>query len=92
MALLSADRSPAHHRRRFAHAATLPRQACELSFWRSQNLKTFLSCKSFPLHPFFFFFGTDYMIPQTFTVTSEHIRLYFLVFLFLHFLVVVSVR
>ena len=32
------------------------------------------------------------MIPQTFTVTSEHIRFYFLVFLFLHFLVVVSVR
>jgi len=31
------------------------------------------------------------MIPQTFTVTSEHIRFYFLVFLFLHFLVV-SVR
>jgi len=26
------------------------------------------------------------------TVTSQHIRLYFLVFLFLHFLVVVSVR
>ena len=32
------------------------------------------------------------MIPQTFTVTSEHIRFYFSVFLFLHFLVVVSVR
>jgi len=29
-----------------------------------------------------FFFRTDYMIPQTFTVTSEHIRFYFLVFLF----------
>jgi len=27
----------------------------------------------------FFFFKTDYMIPQTFTVTSEHIRFYFLV-------------
>ena len=24
----------------------------------------------------------DYMIPQTFTVTSEHIRFYFLVFCF----------
>jgi len=34
-----------------------------------------------------------YMIPQTFTVTSEHIRLYFSVFfLFFHFLVVVSVE
>ena len=30
----------------------------------------------------FFFFGTDYMIPQTFTVTSKHIYFYFLVFLF----------
>jgi len=28
---------------------------------------------------------TDYMIPQTFTVTSEHIRFYFLVFLFYTF-------
>jgi len=32
------------------------------------------------------------MIPQTFTVTSEHIRFYFLVFSVLHFLVVVSMR
>ena len=24
--------------------------------------------------------GTDYMIPKTFTVTSEHIRFYYLVF------------
>jgi len=40
----------------------------------------------------FFFFRADYPIPQTFTVTSEHIRFYFSVFLFLHFLVVVSVR
>ena len=41
---------------------------------------------------FFFFFRTDYMIPQTFTVTSS-IRL-FLLFSFsvLQFLVVVSVR
>jgi len=31
------------------------------------------------------------MIPQTLTVTSEHIRFYFLVFV-LHFLVVVSMR
>ena len=33
---------------------------------------------------------TDYMIPQTFTVTSEHIRLYF--FSVLQFLVVGSMR
>jgi len=49
---------------------------------------------SFPPQPFFFFFfTTDYMIPHTFTVTSEHILFYFLVFFsVLHFLVVVSVR
>ena len=41
---------------------------------------TSLFCKSFPLQPFFFFFRTDYMIPQTFTATSEHIRFYFSVF------------
>ena len=44
------------------------------------RLKTLLFCKSFPPQPFFFFFGTDYMIPLTFTVTSGHIRFYFLVF------------
>jgi len=36
--------------------------------------------------------GLTTWIPPTFTVTSEHIRFYFLVFLFLHFLVVVSVQ
>jgi len=35
------------------------------------QLKTFLFYKSFPLQPFFFFFRTTYMIPQTFTVTSS---------------------
>ena len=35
------------------------------------ELKTFLFCKSLPLQPLFFFFRTDYMIPQTFTVTSR---------------------
>ena len=50
-----------------------------LSFNHSR-LKTFFFCKSFPLQPFFFFFRTDYTIPHTFTVTSEHIRSYFLVF------------
>ena len=44
------------------------------------RLKTLLFCKSFPPQPFFFFFRTDYMIPLTFTVTSGHIRFYFLVF------------
>jgi len=34
-----------------------------------------------PTAAFLFFSTTDYMIPQTFTVTSEHIRLYFSVFL-----------
>jgi len=48
-------------------------------------LKTFFLCKSFPLQPFFFFFRTDYTIPQTFTVTSSIGCLYFLVFLFYHF-------
>jgi len=33
----------------------------------------------------FFVFRTDYMILQTFTVTSEHIRFYFSVFLFYTF-------
>jgi len=47
--------------------------------------KTFLFCESFPPQPFLFFFRTDYMIPQTFTVTPEHIRFYFLVFLFYTF-------
>jgi len=33
-----------------------------------------------------------YGFPRLFTVTSEHIRFYCVVFLFLHFLVVSSVR
>jgi len=36
--LLSADISPAHHRRRPAYAATLPRQVYETSFWRSEEV------------------------------------------------------
>ena len=48
------------------------------------RLKTFF-CKSFPLQPFFFFFMTDYMIPQTSTVTSSIGCFYFLVFLFYNF-------
>ena len=42
--------------------------------------RTFFFCKSFPLQPFFFFFRTDYMIIQTFTVTSSLGCFYFLVF------------
>jgi len=44
-----------------------------------------------PVAAFPFLFRTDYMIPPTFTVTSEHIRFYFLLFSVLHFLVVISV-
>ena len=39
------------------------------------DLKPSFSAKISLLQPFFFFFRTDYMIPQTFTVTSEHIPL-----------------
>ena len=49
------------------------------------RLKTFFFCKSFPPQPFFFFFSTDYMIPQTFKVTSSIGCFYFLVFLFYNF-------
>jgi len=39
------------------------------------RLKTFLFCKSFPPQPFYFFFRTDYMIPQTsFTLFSCRFR------------------
>ena len=59
-----------------------------MSNWRRgvvvNGVKTFLFYKSFPLQPFFFFM-TDYRIPLTFTVTSEYIRFYFLVFLFYTF-------
>ena len=34
----AADKSPAHHSRRPAYAATLPRQIYELSFWRSKKV------------------------------------------------------
>jgi len=43
----------------------------------------FITTAAFPpLRPFLFFFRTDYMIPQTFTVTSERICFYFLRFQF----------
>jgi len=47
--------------------------------------ETFFFYKSFPLQPFFFFFSTDYIIPQTFTVTSSIGCFYFLVFLLYNF-------
>ena len=43
----------------------------------------------FPTAAFLFFFRTDYMIPQTFTGTSENIRFLLFSFFVLHFLVVV---
>jgi len=57
------------------------------------RLKTFLFCKSSLPSLSFFFFVIHYMdSPRLFTVISEHIRFLLLVFLFLHFLVVGSVR
>jgi len=49
------------------------------------RLKTLLFCKSFPPQPFIFLFRTDYMDSPLLIVTSEHIRFYFLVFLFYTF-------
>ena len=66
----------------FHHPLTLSFQAYNL-----------LSCKSFRPQPFLFLLRDSlHGFPGLFTVTSEHICLYFLVFLFLHFLVVGSVR
>ena len=56
------------------------------------RLKTFLFCKSFPLQPFLSSSIFTTWIPRTVTVISEHICFLLLVFLFLHFLVVGSVR
>jgi len=56
------------------------------------RLKTFLFCKSFPPQPFLFLLQDSlYGFPRLFTVTSEHIRLYFLVFLFYTLSVIVDV-
>jgi len=44
------------------------------------DLKRSFSANPSPTAAFLFFFKTDYVIPQTSTVTSEHIRFYFLVF------------
>jgi len=38
-----------------------------------------------PPQPFLFFLGLTTCFPELFTVTSEHIRFYFLVFLFYTF-------
>ena len=50
------------------------------------RLKTFLFCKSFALQPFLFLIQVSlHGFPRLFTITSEHIRLYFIVFLFYTF-------
>ena len=49
------------------------------------DLKPFFSANLFSLQPFFFFFRADYMIPQIFAATSEHVRFYCLVFVFYTF-------
>jgi len=57
------------------------------------RLKTFLFCKSFPPQPFLFLLMDSlHGFPRLFTVISEHICFLLLVFLFLHLLVVGSVR
>jgi len=56
-------------------------------------LKTSLFCKSFLPQPFIFLLQDSlHGFPRLFTVISEHICFLLLVFLFLHFLVVGSVR
>ena len=55
------------------------------------RLKTSFFCKSFPLQPFFFFFGTDYMIPQLLPLSLAQAVFTFQFFCFT-ILVVVSVQ
>ena len=55
------------------------------TFNHNQTLFTTMFRSLSQQQPFPFFFTNDYMIPQTFTVTSEHVRFYFLVFLFYTF-------
>jgi len=57
------------HRVIFTKARGPPADARRYEYDTIREAKTFFS-KPFPLQPFFFFFGTDYTIPQTFTVTS----------------------
>ena len=57
------------------------------------RLKTFLFCKSFlPQHFLFLLQDSLHGFPRLFTVISEHICFLLLVFRFLHFLVVGSMR
>jgi len=56
------------------------------------NNPNFPFLQTLPTAAFLFFSKTDYIIPQTFTITSEHIPFLFFSFYVLHFLVVVSVR
>ena len=67
----------------YTYAFLLPISSSPTLF--HSRLQTFFFCKSFTLQPFFFFFRTDYMILQTFTVTSSTGCFYFLVFLFYSF-------
>ena len=65
------------------HPLTLSFEALKPSFSANHSHRS----------PTFFFFRIHYMdSPRLFTVTSEHIRLYFFSFSVLHFLVVVTVR
>jgi len=49
------------------------------------DFKNLLFLQILPTATFLFFFRTDYMIPQTFTITSSTGCFYFLVFLFYNF-------
>jgi len=49
------------------------------------EFKNLLFLQILPTATFLFFFRTDYMIPQTFTITSSTGCFYFLVFLFYNF-------
>ena len=62
------------------------------SLFHSWLIKPSFSANPSHRSPSFFFFGIHYMDSPDFTVTSEHICFLLLVFLFLHFLVVGSVR
>jgi len=48
---------------------------CWLFTVRTQQTQNLPFLKILPTAAFFFFLSTDYMIPRTFTGTSEHIRL-----------------
>jgi len=94
------DGSCAEHFTVESYTVFICQQSYLLLFWYSithslfhSRVKTFLFCKSFPLQPFLFLLHDSlHGLPRLFTVISEHICFLLLVFLFLHFLVVGSVR